>query len=180
MKVLVTYASRHGATKGIAERVAETLEKRGIDVSIEPAAQATDVAPFDAFVVGGSAYAFHWLKDATNFVRHNTTALAAHPTWLFSSGPLGDKIDPKTGKDARESTVPSEFAKFETEIKPRGVRVFFGAWDPKAPPVGVMERFMKLMPAARNALPSGDFRDWPDIEAWATKIADQLTVGATA
>ena len=29
MKVLVVYASRHGATRGIAERVAETLVGRG-------------------------------------------------------------------------------------------------------------------------------------------------------
>jgi flavodoxin len=29
MNVLVTYASRHGATKGIAERVAATLERNG-------------------------------------------------------------------------------------------------------------------------------------------------------
>ena len=75
MKVLVTYASRHGATKGIAERVAETLEKRGLEVAIEPAAQATGVAQFDAFVVGGSAYAFHWLKDASNFVRRTDTVV---------------------------------------------------------------------------------------------------------
>jgi menaquinone-dependent protoporphyrinogen oxidase len=30
------------------------------------------------------------------------------------------------------------------------------------------------MPAARDALPSGDFRDWPAIDAWADEIADAL------
>ena len=34
---------------------------------------------------------------------------------------------------------------------------------------------MKLMPAARNAMPSGDFRDWPAIDAWADQIAAALT-----
>jgi menaquinone-dependent protoporphyrinogen oxidase len=30
------------------------------------------------------------------------------------------------------------------------------------------------MPAARNALPRGDFRDWPEIDAWADEIAAAL------
>jgi menaquinone-dependent protoporphyrinogen oxidase len=30
------------------------------------------------------------------------------------------------------------------------------------------------MPAAKNALPDGDFRDWPEIEAWAATIARDL------
>jgi menaquinone-dependent protoporphyrinogen oxidase len=33
------------------------------------------------------------------------------------------------------------------------------------------------MPAARAALPAGDFRDWPAIEAWAAQIAAELAVG---
>ncbi len=38
-----------------------------------------------------------------------------------------------------------------------------------------MERFARLMPAARAAIPAGDFRDWEEIEAWAARIADELT-----
>jgi menaquinone-dependent protoporphyrinogen oxidase len=35
------------------------------------------------------------------------------------------------------------------------------------------------MPAIREALPAGDFRDWPAIEAWADGIGRQLQeVGA--
>lgn len=44
-------------------------------------------------------------------------------------------------------------------------------------PIGMAERAMKLMPAARDALPSGDFRDWPEIEARARSIAADLRSG---
>ena len=35
--------------------------------------------------------------------------------------------------------------------------------------------FLK-MPAVREALPAGDFRDWPAIEAWAGEIARELSL----
>ena len=37
-----------------------------------------------------------------------------------------------------------------------------------------MGRFMRVMPEVRKALPAGDFRDWPEIEAWADGIAREL------
>ena len=37
-----------------------------------------------------------------------------------------------------------------------------------------MNRFMSVMPAIRDAVPAGDFRDWPAIEAWAEGIAREL------
>src|SRR6187549_941398 len=64
MKVLVTYATRHGATRGIAERIAAALERHDLDVTLEPAAKVADAAAFDAAVIGSAAYAFHWLGDA--------------------------------------------------------------------------------------------------------------------
>jgi flavodoxin-like protein len=76
MKVLVAYASRHGATKGIAERIAETLTGNGLETTLEPANGIADVREYDAFVVGAAAYAFHWLEGATKFVRHNKAVLA--------------------------------------------------------------------------------------------------------
>jgi menaquinone-dependent protoporphyrinogen oxidase len=59
-------------------------------------------------------------------------------------------------------------------VHPRGERIFFGAWDGDAPPIGFGERFLKLMPASKAAMPTGDFRDWPAIDAWAAEIAAEL------
>ena len=54
---------------------------------------------------------------------------------------------------------------------------FFGAYDPDAPPIGLGERLVQHMPAPRAALPAGDFRDWPAIDAWAAQIAAELGTG---
>ena len=89
MSILVAYASRHGSTQGIAQRIAERLGSHGLDAEARPAATVRDAARYDAFVVGAAAYMFHWLKDASAFVERNQALLAERPTWLFSSGQVG-------------------------------------------------------------------------------------------
>jgi menaquinone-dependent protoporphyrinogen oxidase len=174
MSVLVAYASRHGSTQGIAERIASRLRTAGLVVDCTPAREVRDIAGYDAVVVGAAAYMFHWLDDATRFVDRNRAALAGMPVWLFSSGPVGtDTVDAK-GRDVLETTVPKEWARLREAVAPRGERVFYGAWDPSKPPVGFAERVVRLMPAAKNAMPAGDWRDWPAIEAWADEIASEL------
>ena len=178
MRILVAYGSRHGATRGIAERIAQTLGARGLDVELRRVDQAGDLDGFDAFVIGSAAYMGGWLGGATTLVRDNRDLLASRPTWLFSSGPTSAETVDAKGRDVLKTSEPKEFAEFARTIKPRDERVFYGAYDPEAPAVGtaekVMSGFMRVLPAARNALPAGDFRDWPAIEAWADGIAREL------
>ncbi len=174
MHVLVAYASRHGATQGIAERIAETLRARGLDAEARPAASVKSVAEYDAFVIGSAAYMFHWLKDASAFVRRNRAALAAKPVWLFSSGPLGTEPVDREGRDQKVVSMPKEMPELRETVNARDHQMFFGAYFRDRRPIGLAERFMKLMPAARDAIPEGDFRDWPEIETWAAEIARDL------
>jgi menaquinone-dependent protoporphyrinogen oxidase len=178
MHVLVAYESRHGATRGIAERIAETLRGAGLEAEARRVTEVKSLDGYDAFVIGSAAYMFHWEKAATSFVRHHRKEIAAKPTWLFSSGPTGtDPLD-KDGRDQKVTLVPKEIPDLRTSLSARDHRVFFGAWDPSQKPVGLAERFMNLMPAsAMGAMPVGDFRDWPEIEAWATEIAGELQQG---
>lgn len=179
MKVLVVYATKHGATAGIAGRIADILTRRGLDVTITPADRAGDVAAYGAYVVGGAAYMTHWLGEVSSFVRHNRRFLAHRPVWLYSSGPIGtDQVDAK-GRDVRMASEPKEFAELRDALRPRGTRVFFGAYDPNADPVGIAERLTRHLPASiKGQIPAGDFRDWADIENWASGIADELMPGA--
>ena len=134
---------------------------------------------YDAFVIGSAAYMGRWLKGARAFAQRHRSILAGKPTWLFSSGPVGtDTVDAK-GHDVRAAAEPKEFAELRGELHPRDEHVFWGAYDPNAKPIGLAEslgqRILNLIPAARDALPAGDFRDWTEIDAWAESIAAQLT-----
>lgn len=177
MTVLVAYATRHGSTAGIAERIAQGLQSNGVEAEVRPVEEVDQVEGYDAVVLGGAAYMYHWLKDATSFARRHREELSRRPVWLFSSGPLGTDAVDKEGRDVLETSRPKEFDELTELLKPQGEKVFFGAWDPEAPPKGLGERLMHLAPAAKEALPAGDFRDWPEIDAYAAAIAAQIKAG---
>ena len=174
MRVLVAYASRHGATQGIAERIAETLRGTGVEAEAVQVKAAKSLEAYDAFVVGSAAYMFHWENDASGFARRNRAVIAAKPTWLFSSGPLGTEPLDAQGRDQKVAAIPKEIPGLMDALGAREHRVFFGAYERGRTLIGFAERFVALMPAARDALPDGDFRDWPEIEAWAREIAAAL------
>jgi menaquinone-dependent protoporphyrinogen oxidase len=174
MHVLVAFASRHGATQGIAERIAETLRRSGVDADARPAASIRTLDGYDAFVIGSAAYMFHWLKDASDLVRRQRTVLRTKPVWLFSSGPTGTEPLDAKGRDQKIAAIPREMPELQRTLNARDHRVFFGAYELDRTPIGLAERFVSLMPAAKAAMPAGDFRDWPEIEAWAADIAREL------
>ncbi|MEI2774920.1 MAG: flavodoxin domain-containing protein [Tetrasphaera sp.] len=175
MKVLVAYATRHGSTAGIAQRVAATLTEHGVPAQAQPVEQVKDTSGYDAVVLGGAAYMFHWLKPATRFAKKHHAELSSKPVWLFSSGPIGTDLVDAKGNDVLETTRPREFDDLVALLHPRGEKVFFGAYDPDAPPIGLSERIVRHMPATRDSFPAGDFRDWAAIDAWAEQIATELT-----
>lgn len=172
VSVLVAYASKHGATQGIAERIAKTLESRGFRVETRPARNVGDPTGFDAFVIGSAAYMGSWMKEATGFAESHAATVRGRPVWLFSSGPLGTSPTDAQGRDVLVTSEPKEFTTLKELLNPRGTRVFFGALDISK--LGFFGRLTMKMPAARSEIPEGDFRDWQAIDAWANSIADEL------
>ena len=97
MRALVTAASRHGATHEIATAIAAGLARRGVEADARPAEELESLDGYDAYVIGSAVYVGRWLEPARGLVESNAAALATHPVWLFSSGPLGppDKLKPE-------------------------------------------------------------------------------------
>jgi menaquinone-dependent protoporphyrinogen oxidase len=158
MRILVAHASRHGATAVIATVVGRVLSGSGHTVEVLPVEEA-DPAAYDAVVVGSAVYRGRWLREAVGFVRDHHEVLAARPVWLFSSGPLGSTA----------VVAPVELPELERAVRPRGHAVFPGALE--ADQLTRRERLLRSLPRARRTLPEGDFRDWDDVESWASGIA---------
>ncbi len=164
MKVLVAVASKYGATFGIAKAIGDVLSEQGIEADVASIDRVSGIEDYDAVVVGSSVYAGHWLKVAKKFVEANARTLAARPTWLFSSGPIGDPPKPEEGPVDAPSMVELSTA--------RDHHVFGGKLDKSQLNFGE-----KALVTALRA-PEGDYRDWDEIRAWASEIADALESGA--
>lgn len=183
--VLVVYASRHGATRGIAQRIGDVLQSEGLRTVVASADHATGVGTADAVVVGSAVYMGTWLKEGIDFIKRNEVRLAELPLWLFSSGPIPSPSKEKaTGVDPLEDALGpkdgpgsggrKKIAEITAATNPKDHRVFLGAFDPDDPAKVTSERLVRMLPAVKNALPAGDFRDWDAIETWAHEIAATL------
>jgi menaquinone-dependent protoporphyrinogen oxidase len=158
MRILVAYTSKHGATKGIAERIAAALRGVGNEVDLASVDEIADVQTYDAYVIGSAVYYGSWMKEATEFVVSNAAWLVRRPVWLFSSGPTGTTAP----------TDPKDLLALGEAINPRGHRVFYGALDRSELSIG--ERIVVGVVKAAD----GDFRDWKAVEAWTGEIAREL------
>jgi menaquinone-dependent protoporphyrinogen oxidase len=163
MKVLVTAASKYGATAEIASAIGEVLTERGLDASVLPPEDVRSVDEYDAVVLGSAVYAGHWMKAARELVDRAGPSLSSRPVWLFSSGPVGDP--PKPQEEAVDAAAMME------STGAREHRLFVGMLEKKR------LSFSDKAIAVAFRVQDGDFRDWDDIRAWASGIADALAEG---
>jgi menaquinone-dependent protoporphyrinogen oxidase len=157
MNVLVTAASKHGATREIAEAIAEALTAKGLTVDLVDPDQVRSVASYDAVVVGSGIYAGRWLEPARHLTERFHGDLRTRPVWLFSSGPIGEPLAP--------TEEPADGLRLVRQLGAREHRVFPGRLNSED--LGWVERTITGMLKA----PNGDFRDWHAIRAWADEIA---------
>jgi menaquinone-dependent protoporphyrinogen oxidase len=166
MRVLVTAATKYGATAEIAQAIADTLGDRGLEPTVLPPDQVEGVDGYEAVVLGSAVYAGHWLKPARELAERCAGALAGRPVWVFSSGPVGDP--PKPEED------PVDVAELMEATGAREHRVFAGKLVRRQ--LSFPER--AIVSALR--VPEGDFRDWDEITRWAAGIASALQAGPAA
>jgi menaquinone-dependent protoporphyrinogen oxidase len=159
MTVLVCAASKHGSTAEIAEAIGTTLVRHGVPADVRPAQDVTIVDGYDAVVLGSAVYMGQWLEPARRLAEIEAQVLAARPVWLFSSGPVADRL---------EQGGPVDVAAIVEVTGAREHRLFGGRVRRQG--LGFTEKAM----VAALRVPDGDRRDWAEIEAWAAHIADTL------
>ena len=160
MKVLVSAATRHGATAEIAHKIGEVLSSAGIETDVRPPDEVTSVAEYDGVVLGSGVYAGRWLGSAKDLVAREAATLASRPVWLFSSGPLGDPAKP--------AEDPVDVADLRRTTSAINHRLFAGKLERRR--LGFAERAIVAVVHA----PDGDYRPWDEVIDWAADIARSL------
>jgi menaquinone-dependent protoporphyrinogen oxidase len=164
-RILIAYATKHGGTAEISEKIGEVLREAGLSAEVLAVDEVGDVSPYRAVVLGSAVYIGRWRKPAAQFLKANEEALAEKEVWLFSSGPTGEG-DPEELLDGWR--LPERLQSVVERIEPRDIQVFHGVLDEEK--INIVERWVVKNVKA----PLGDFRDWDAISSWARSIADEL------
>lgn len=164
-RVLVAYATKHGATAEIADRIAAILREAGLTVEALPVDEVKSLAGYRAIILGSAVYIGRWRKEAVKFLAANEKALMKKAVWIFSSGPTGEGDPVELTQGWR---MPAGMQAIVHRIGVRDVALFHGASDEKK--LNAVERWMLKNVKAQ----AGDFRDWEAIGAWAAGIAAAL------
>jgi menaquinone-dependent protoporphyrinogen oxidase len=158
--VLVAFASRHGATAEIARAVGAELSSRGLSVDVRSMDEIDSIDSYSAYVLGSAVYMGSWMPVARAFLEDNERLLAARPTWLFSSGPVGEL--PRDGAKAFDA------APLVAGTNARDHHLFGGKLDRRT--LSLRERLLARLVHAQE----GDHREWAIATAWATAISYSL------
>ncbi len=164
--VLVTYASKYGATQEIAEEIGQVLRQSGLPTDVRPINLVNDPSRYQALVLGSAVYIGQWRKEAVRFLKANEKKLSGMPVWLFSSGPTGEGDPVELLKGWR---IPEAVQPVVDRIEPRGISVFHGN-------VNMSKlNFIEKSIIKNVEAPIGDFRDWDAIRSWTNAVADDLS-----
>lgn len=157
--VLVAYATKHGSTRELAERIGETIQATGLRAHVRPAAGVDDLHAYGGVVLGGSIYVGRWNRQAHRFLSRHEGSLAGLPLAVFGSGPVdGGSVDWRRAREQLDAALARH------HVDPVAVEVFGGRVDPS------QLRF----PLSR--MPAKDSRDWDAVEAWGRLLPELLGI----
>ncbi|KAE8445507.1 hypothetical protein EG329_013397 [Mollisiaceae sp. DMI_Dod_QoI] len=97
MKILITYGSKYGSTRSIAERIHDRLAAANIgEVTLAPFDKKLSINDFDVLILGSCIHMQSWIRPSKKFIKRNADALQKNPkpTWAFSVGmPPDDQVE---------------------------------------------------------------------------------------
>ena len=158
MRILVTYASKHGSTEEVAEAVAERLREAGLRTHLVPVAEVEDLDGYDGVVLGTALYMGRVHHDARHLLKRFHRALATVPVAVFAMGPRTLEEREVAGSRKQLGWALSK----APDIEPVAVAIFGG----------VLHQADQHFPF--NRMPETDARDWDAIREWAADVAAVL------
>lgn len=162
-RILVAYVSKKGSTAGIAEAIGKELRSAGYTADIAEMKTVSSLAGYNAVVIGAPVYAGKVLGEVTAFAARHRDVLAWLPVAGFVTGIA--PVFPKTGE---VSTFTGQLVAALAPVQPVAVTMFAGTLD--AGKLSFVERGLTSL----LKVPTGDFRDWAAIAAWARDLPGKM------
>lgn len=170
-KVLVTYASRAGATAGVAEAIGQSLIDSGAGVDVRPVQEVQDLSPYRAVVAGSAVQGGAWLPEGVQFVQKHRAVLNQKRCALFL---VCMTLAMPSGENYRQQ-VSAWLNPVRALVTPVSEGLFAGAFDLSKVP-SFADRLKFRVSILAGAWPTGDHRDWQAIDAWAASLPPLLGV----
>jgi menaquinone-dependent protoporphyrinogen oxidase len=167
--ILVTYATRYGSTREVAELIASVLRERGIESEVVPMPDVQSLEHYQSVVMGAPLYIGRWHKDAQRFLALHREALMKREVAIFTLGPTQDEVedweDVRTQLEKQMASVPW--------LNPVSSQLFGGKYDPET--LRFPDTLLALLPASPlHDMPASDVRDWSAIRAWSEELAQHF------
>jgi menaquinone-dependent protoporphyrinogen oxidase len=180
-RVLVAYASTHGHTAKIADRIGDVLRARGCPARARPLGgngPRLDLSQFDAVIVGASVHAGHHQREVVEWISEHRTTLSGHPSAFFSVS-LTAADDTDEARAATRSMIDDVLV--ETGWTPQETVAFAGALQFKEYnlPTRVLMRLIARRIEHQTGTPvdvheDTDYTDWAAVDHFAEAFAAGL------